>query len=72
LKDYRGKVMRGLCVMCSVLEDVKHFTLGCGETSGWRMNLKCKKLLNYHEEFIIKKIINCNKKLFPCSGWEKE
>jgi hypothetical protein len=32
------------------------FTLGCGEIAGWRMNLKCKKWLNYHEEFIIKKM----------------
>jgi hypothetical protein len=54
--------------MYSELEDTKHVILGCTETAGWRVNLKCKKWLNYHEEFIIKKIMNCNNSFF-CQGY---
>jgi hypothetical protein len=43
---------------CGEFDDDEHVTLGCGETAGWKINSKCRKLFNYHEEFIIKKL-NC-------------
>jgi hypothetical protein len=42
------------------LEDNRHVILGCGTTAALWMNFKCKQCLNYHEEIIVKKIINCN------------
>jgi hypothetical protein len=63
LKCYRGKAIKGLCLMYGKLQESKYVIFGCGETAGCRMNLKCEKWLNYHE-FIIRKIINCNNSFF--------
>jgi hypothetical protein len=53
--------------MCGELEDAKHVTLCSGRNAGWRMNLKCTEWLDYNE-FIIKKIINCNKIFLKDNG----
>jgi hypothetical protein len=48
LNGYRGSDLKGICPMCGECEDTKHISLGHNQTTGWKVKLESKKLLNYH------------------------
>lgn len=51
------KSYKRLCPTGSELKFVKYAGLGFDDIASLRMNLRCYKLLNYNEEFIISTII---------------
>lgn len=58
MEGYRRKAIKEMYPMCGEFENPKPFNLDGGETASWKMNFKCKKWLNYHDIFIIKKFSN--------------
>jgi hypothetical protein len=46
------------------LENAKQVTVGYGGTAGWREDLKCKKLLSWDVEIVIRKVVACHNRFF--------